>query len=164
MSLVPKKISAHISYQEATKSRTAIKNGIDNTPDENVLEKMKLVAEKVFEPLREEMCVPIGISSFFRSKALNKKIGGSSTSSHVKGEAIDIDADMFGLITNKNIFDYIKDNLEFDQLIWEYGTDKEPNWVHVSYREGNNRNQILVAYKEKDWKGTYRTKYKYYED
>lgn len=160
MKNLPNKISEHISYQEATKSRTAIKNGIDNTPDEETLKRMKTVAEKVFEPVRDHLCVPIGISSFYRSAELNKKIGGSTTSSHVKGEAIDLDADMLGLTTNKDIFDYIKDHLEFDQLIWEYGTDKEPNWVHVSYREENNRNQILKAYKEKNVFGKWKTKYK----
>lgn len=160
MSTIPNKISPHISYKEATKSRTATIKNIDNTPDEATLANMQLVAEKVFEPLREGLCVPLGISSFYRSAALNKAIGGAKNSSHMRGEAIDIDADMFGLVTNKQIFDYIKDNLEFDQLIWEFGNDKEPNWVHVSYVKDNNRNQILQAYKEKNTWGNLVTKYK----
>jgi hypothetical protein len=159
-----KKISKHISFIEATKSKTALKYGISNNPSEEIIKVMKLTAKKVFEPLREEMLVPIAVTSFYRSPQLNTKLGGSKTSSHVKGEAIDIDADVFGLITNKDIFDYIKDNLEFDQLIWEFGDDNEPAWIHVSYREGNNRNQILKAYKQKDLLGRKRTKYKYYDE
>lgn len=154
------KISENISYTEATKSRTAIEYNINNTPSNDILEKMKLTANKIFEPLREHFGVPIAVTSFFRSKKLNKKIGGSTTSQHCKGEALDIDADVLGLITNKQIFDYIKNNLEFDQLIWEYGTNKEPDWVHVSYSEGRNRCKILKAYKEKNWHGQTITKYK----
>lgn len=160
MKTSPPKISPHISYNEATKSQTAERKGINNNPDDICLSNMMLVADKVFEPLREGLCVPLGISSFYRSEALNKAIGGAKNSSHTRGEAIDIDADMFGLVTNKQIFNYIKNNLEYDQLIWEFGDDKEPNWVHVSYVRDGNRNQRLQAYKEKDWKGTLLTKYK----
>ena len=154
------KISDNISYTEATKSRTAIKYNINNKPSNDILEKMKIAANKIFEPLREHFGVPIAVTSFYRSKGLNKKIGGSTTSQHCKGEALDIDADVLGLITNKQIFDYIKNNLEFDQLIWEYGTNKEPDWVHVSYSEGRNRCKILKTYKEKNWHGQTITKYK----
>lgn len=160
-----KHISEHISYTEATKSRTAVEQSIDNTPDEKTLSNMRHVAERVFEPLREHFCVPISVTSFYRSPELNKAVGGSSTSQHVKGEAIDIDADVFGVITNKQIFEYIKNYLNFDQLIWEYGTDEEPAWVHVSLKKsGFNKREILVAYKEKTWSGKYKTKYKYYEN
>jgi len=155
-----KRISEHISYKEATKSKTAIKYSINNTPTKETLERMKYVAEEVFEPVREHFLVPIGITSFYRSKDLNKKLGGSPTSEHVWGSAMDIDADVAGMITNKQIFNYIKKNLEFNQLIWEFGTDKEPDWVHVSCKESGNKNEILKAYKEKDWKGSMVTKYK----
>jgi hypothetical protein len=121
---------------------------------------MQYVAEQVFEPLREHFGVPIGITSFYRSKAVNKAIGGSSTSEHVYGSAIDIDADVIGLITNKQIFNWIKKNCEFNQLIWEFGTDREPAWIHVSCKESGNKNEIKKAYKEKNWAGKLVTKYK----
>jgi len=140
-------ISEHISIKEATFSSTATRKGIDNTPNATQIENMKLVATKVFEPLRKHFNTPIGISSFFRSEALNKAIGGSASSQHCKGEAIDIDADIFGGVTNGEIFKYIKENLEFDQLIWEYGNTTDPDWVHVSYSKSGNRRQILKAIK-----------------
>lgn len=155
-----RKISENISYTEATKSSTAVKYNIDNTPDNEALERMRYVADKVFEPLREHFGVPIMVTSFYRSPKLNKKIGGSSTSEHVYGSAMDLDADVLGLITNRQIFNYIKDNLDFNQLIWEFGTDKEPAWVHVSCKEYGNKREILKAYKEKNWTGSYVTKYK----
>lgn len=155
------KISKHITYKEATKSNTATKFGIENKPSKEQLKVMRKTAKKVFEPLREHFGNPIAVTSFFRSKKLNKKIGGSKTSQHLTGEAMDLDADVYNIITNRKIFNYIKDNLTFDQLIWEHGIKKEPAWVHVSYDyNDNNRNQILVAYKNKLGK----TKYKYYED
>lgn len=137
------KISEHISYLEATKSATAIKKGIDNTPDEVALESMKLVATKVYEPVRVHFNKLIGLSSFFRSPKLNKIVGGSTSSQHVKGEAMDIDTDIFGGLTNSEVFNYIWDNLDFDQLIWEFGDDENPDWVHVSYKASNNRGQVL---------------------
>jgi hypothetical protein len=140
-------ISKHITLAEATKSQTAIRLGIKNVPNKDQLEAMKYVAENIFERVREHFKVPIGVSSFFRGFELNKAIGGSTTSQHCKGEAIDIDADIFGGITNKQIFDYVKDNLDFDQLIFEFGTEKNPDWVHVSLVKGLNRRQILKAYK-----------------
>lgn len=159
------KISKHISYTEATKSVTAIKQGIDNIPDFATLDNMKYIAENIFESVRGRFCVPIAVSSFYRSIKLNKAIGGSATSQHCKGEAIDLDADVYGMLTNREIFDYIRTNLKFDQLIWEYGTDEEPDWVHVSLKEyGPNRGKVLVAFKEKSWTGAYKTKYKYYEN
>jgi zinc D-Ala-D-Ala carboxypeptidase len=141
------KISKHISYKEAVKSDTATRNRIRNEPNDEQIAAMKEVATKVFEPLRIHFDSPIRVNSFFRSAALNKRIGGSGTSQHCKGEAIDIDAT--GEITNKQLFDYIKDNLEFDQLIWEFGTTKEPDWVHVSFTSAKeNRKQILKAVKD----------------
>lgn len=154
------KISDHISYTEATKSRTAIRHNIENVPDDDTVCRMIFVAENIFEPIRDNFDVPIAVTSFFRSAALNKKLGGSKNSAHMRGEAIDIDADVFGLITNKDIFDYAKKNLDFDQLIWEFGTNKDPAWVHISSKEEGNRNEILQAYKEKNVFGQLITKYK----
>ena len=147
-------ISKNISYKEATYSNTAKRLGIDNTPNEEQLENMKHVAENIFQPVREHFNVPIYISSFFRNDALNQAVNGSINSTHKKGEAMDLDADVYGKITNAEIFNYIKDNLEFDQLIWEFGDDKNPAWVHVSLSKRNNRNQILVA-KKVDGKTVY---------
>jgi len=140
-------VSKNISYKEATHSTTAKRLGIDNTPDAEQFSNMVYVAENVFQPVREHFGVPIYVSSFFRSEELNKAVNGSINSTHKKGEAMDLDADVFGKITNADIFYYIKDNLEFDQLIWEFGTEWDPAWVHVSLSKRNNRNQILVAKK-----------------
>lgn len=144
------KLSEHISYKEATRSETAIRYGLDNTPDEETLSNMMLLAEKVFEPARKHFEVPLYISSFYRSLEVNAKIGGSPTSQHCFGKAIDIDCDVFGEITNLQLLYWIKDNLEFDQLIWEFDNpDGSPAWVHVSYNKDNNRNECLRAYKIK---------------
>lgn len=140
-------ISKYITYSEATKSNTAIKNNIDNTPNAVQLAAMKAVGINVFDKVRSHFNKPIGVSSFFRSEKLNKKVGGSSASDHKDGEAIDIDADIFGGVTNKEIFEYIKNNLEFDKMIWEFGNDNEPAWVHVSYVKGKNRKLCLKAVK-----------------
>jgi hypothetical protein len=140
------KISQHLSLSEVTRSETAKRRGISNTPTAEHLENFKLLAEKVFEPIRAHFGVPIHISSGYRSKELNAAIGGSQTSQHSKGEAIDIDMDGSASgVTNAQVFNFIKDNLEFDQLIWEFGTDKNPDWVHVSYTKGKNRKQKLKA-------------------
>ena len=139
------KISKHISYKEATRSATALRLGIDNVPNEYELQNMEMVAKKVFEPLREAVNAPIKINSFFRSEKLNKAINGSSKSQHCQGRAIDID-DVYGSVSNAYMFYYIKDNLDFDQLIWEFGTDDNPDWVHVSYvDEDSNRKRCLKA-------------------
>ena len=144
------KLSENLSVNEVIKSNTAIRRGIDNHPTQEHLESLEDIAENIFQPIREHFRVPIGISSGYRSEALNKAIGGSKTSQHSKGEALDLDADIFGKITNKEIFEFIKENLVFDQLIWEFGNDNEPNWVHVSFTTRRpNRMQILKAYKEK---------------
>lgn len=138
-------ISKNISYKEATLSTTAKRLGIDNTPNAEEMSNMRHVAENVFQPVREHFDTPIYVSSFYRSEALNKAIKGSPSSTHVKGEAMDLDADVYNKVTNAEIFHYIKDNLEFDQLIWEFGTDQNPDWVHVSLSKGVNRKQVLVA-------------------
>ena len=151
------KISDHITYAEAIHSQTAKRKGIDNTPNPNQIEAMKLLAEKVFEPLREWVGGPIKVNSFFRSPELNIAIGGSKTSQHCKGQAIDID-DVYGYKTNSEMYHWIKENLSFDQMIWEFGTDTQPNWVHVSYvSEENNRNRCLKAYKDDMGRTKYKT-------
>jgi hypothetical protein len=143
-----KRISKHISYKEAVGSNYAKQKGIKNKPNEEQVENMKLLAEKVFEPLREWVGCPIRVNSMFRSKELNSAIKGSSTSSHMKGEAMDITSMACGkenCKSNLEMFHWIKDNLEFDQLIWEFG--KEPKWLHVSYNKDKNRKQVLVTKK-----------------
>ena len=142
------RISKHISYKEATRSATALRLGIENIPNEYQLQNMEIIAKKVFEPLREAIDAPIKINSFFRCEELNKAIGGSSKSQHCQGRAIDID-DIYGNVSNAFMYYYIKDNLDFDQLIWEFGTDDSPDWVHVSYvDEDSNRKRCLKAYRE----------------
>ena len=142
-------ISKHISEKEATKSITALRLGLDNTPDGSILSNMKLLADNIFEPLREYVGGPIKINSMYRSEALNKAIGGSSKSQHCDGKAFDID-DIYGHKTNAEMFNYIKDNLNFDQMIWEFGSVNNPDWIHVSYvSESINRNKILKAVRDK---------------
>ncbi len=140
------RISTHISFREAVRSNTAKRFGIRNTPKPDIIENMKAVAENIFEPLRQANGNrPIRINSFFRSKRLNKVLGGSSKSQHILGQAIDID-DTHGGMSNAEMFQWIIENLDFDQIIWEFGTDENPNWVHVSYvRPESNRHSKLRA-------------------
>jgi len=143
-----KKISKHVSYKEATFSQTATRKDIDNIPSAEILKRMKAVAENIFEPLRAHVGGPIKINSFYRSINLNVAIGGAKSSQHTRGEAMDID-DTFGHMSNKDMFEFIKDELDFDQLIWEFGDDNNPAWIHVSYVSGeNNRRRILKASKQ----------------
>jgi hypothetical protein len=137
-------LSKNLSLAEVVRSESAKRNGISNNPTKEHLDNLVSIALNVFQPIRDHFLVPIHISSGYRSVALNKAVGGSNTSQHSKGQALDIDMDGTK-ITNKQIFDFIKDNIEFDQLIWEFGTDKNPDWVHVSYAKGKNRKQILKA-------------------
>ena len=143
------KLSEHLDLSEVTRSDMAKRKGISNMPTPEHLENFKKLAENIFEPIRKHFGVPILISSGYRSKALNTAIGGSLTSQHCSGEAIDIDMDgSSNGVTNKMVFDYIKSNLNFDQLIWEFGTKDAPDWVHVSYEStGKERKQILRAVK-----------------
>ena len=141
-------ISNHISYKEGVYSTTATRRGINNVPNDEQLSNMELIAEKVFEPLRKYVGGPIKINSFFRSEKLNKRIGGSSKSQHCKGQAMDID-DTLKVVANSDMYNYIKNNLDFDQLIWEFGDDENPNWIHVSYvSEEDNRRRCLRAYRK----------------
>ena len=137
-------ITEHFSMKELTNSQTAIKNGIPNIPkDPQVVANLTLLCEKVLEPLREGMKCPIRISSGYRSPELNKLIGGAKASQHNIGEAVDIDLDE----KNAELFSYIVNNLDFDQIIWEFGDGKNPDWVHVSYKAAGNRKQLLKALK-----------------
>lgn len=139
-------LSKNLSLSEVTKSQTAIRLGISNEPTTEHLENLVRLANNVFQPIRNHFAVPIFISSGYRSEALNKAVKGSKTSQHCKGEAIDIDMDGSS-VTNKMVFDYIKENLTFSQLIWEFGTKDNPDWVHVSYSK-TNRKQVLRAMKK----------------
>jgi len=143
------KLSEHLDLAEVTRSETAKRKGISNEPTPEHLENFKKLAQNIFEPIRKHFGVPIHISSGYRSKALNTAIGGSLTSQHCSGEAIDIDMDgSSNGVTNKMIFEFIKANLNFDQLIWEFGTKDKPDWVHVSFEtSGKQRKQILTAFK-----------------
>ena len=149
-------LSDNLSYKEVIYSNTAIAREIPNEPTIEHLENLKAIAKNVFQPLRDHFGVPIKVTSGYRSKELNDAIGGSSTSQHSFGQALDLDADAFGGITNAQIFAFIDERLVFDQMIWEFGDNKNPDWVHVSYKtDGKNRGEKLIAYK-KDGK----TKYK----
>lgn len=142
------KISEHITYAEACHSDTAKRLGIPNIPNEYEMWNMVVLATEVFEPLREWVGGPIKISSFYRSRELNKAIGGSQKSMHCEGRAIDID-DVYGHKSNAEMFDYITMYLDYDQLIWEFGDDQNPDWIHVSFVDyDTNRKQTLRAYRE----------------
>lgn len=145
-------ITKNLTLQELIDSNTAKAKGIDNSPTNEHLRNLIEIANNIFQPLRDGIGKPIRISSGYRSEKLNKAVGGSKTSQHNKGQALDLVATTG--FTNKDIFDYIKNNLEFDQMIWEFGTDKNPDWVHVSYNKGKNRKQVLKAIK-KDGKTLY---------
>lgn len=142
------RISQHITYAEACHSHTAKRLGIPNIPNEYEMWNMVVLATEVFEPLREWVGAPIKINSFYRSRELNKAIGGSQKSMHCEGRAIDID-DVYGHKTNAEMFDYITMYLDYDQLIWEFGDDNNPDWIHISYVDyDTNRKQTLRAYRE----------------
>jgi len=154
-------LSKNLSLFEMTRSETAKRKGVSNEPTPQHIENMKVLAEKIFEPIRRHFNSPIYLSSGYRSAALNKVTpGASKTSQHSSGEAMDIDMDNTGSkITNADIFNWIKDNLKFDQLIWEFGDETNPSWVHVSYDvNGTQRGQILKA--SKGLLGTKYTPYK----
>ena len=150
------KLSKNLSLAEATKSTTAKRLGINNLPDEWATENLRQVAINVFQPLRDAFDCPIFVSSGYRGPELNSAIGGSTRSQHMEGRALDLDADVFGRCTNSQIFNYIKENLEFDQLIWEFGDSDNPDWVHVSYvYGGDNRKRCLRAVRDDRGKVVY---------
>ena len=140
-------LSKNLMLSEMLRSESAKRKGIKNIPTSEHIDNMIALAINVFQKARDHFGIPIHISSGYRSKELNKAVGGSQTSQHSKGEALDADMDNTP-VTNAQLFHYIKDNLEFDQLIWEFGTSKNPDWVHVSYvKNGKNRKQVLIAKK-----------------
>ena len=142
------KLSDHVSYKEGVYSTTALRLGLKNDPSDAHLENMKLICEKVFEPLRVHVGGPIKINSFYRGPELNKAIGGSAKSQHCHGQAMDID-DTYGNASNAEMYQWIKANLDYDQMIWEFGTNENPDWVHVSYVNPEaNRKRCLKAYRE----------------
>ena len=149
------KISKHISFKEGIKSNTATRLGINNRPDDYQVSNMVNIAVNLFEPLREFVGGPIKINSFFRCEDLNRAIGGSSRSQHCEGRAIDLD-DTFGHKTNAEMFHYIKNNLDFDQLIWEFGDDNNPDWVHVSFISYDENRKRIMRAERVNGKTTYR--------
>ena len=150
------KLSKNLSLAEVIKSTTAKRLGLNNTPDEWVTENLRQVAINVFQPLRDAFGCPIYVSSGYRSADLNTAIGGSKRSQHVEGRALDLDADVFGHCTNSQIFHWLKENAEFDQLIWEFGDSDNPDWVHVSYvYGGDNRKRCLRAVRDDKGKVSY---------
>ena len=156
------KLSKNLSLKECLRSKTATRLGINNEPhDDWVIENLRALAENVFQPLRDGLAVPIFVSSGYRSPDLNRAIGGARRSQHMEGRALDLDADVFGGVTNADIFNYIRENLEFDQLVWEFGTDDNPDWVHVSFvYDGPNRKRCLRACRDDQGKTYYEVMYK----
>ncbi|MFT3750962.1 MAG: D-Ala-D-Ala carboxypeptidase family metallohydrolase [Agriterribacter sp.] len=141
-------ISEHISYAEATRSAAGERLKLVNTPNEKQLANMRETAAKIFEPLRAHFGKPITVLSMFRSPAVNKAVGGASTSQHMTGEAMDIRAAAGYDFTTADIFYYIRNHMDFDQLIWEFGNDNEPDWVHVSWNRYRRRKSVLKAVKQ----------------
>ena len=143
------KLTENFSLNELTKSQTAERKGINNTPSAEHQENLKLLCESVLQPIRDHFGKVVTISSGYRSPELCTAIGSKITSQHAKGQAADFE--IFG-VSNKELADYIHEHLDYDQLILEYWKESDPNsgWVHCSYSEGNNRNQYLKAYKDEN--------------
>ena len=141
-------ISNYVSYREAVRSTTATRHNIDNAPNSKQLEAMRYVAVNVFDKVRQHFGLPIFISSFFRNAEVNKLVGSSSSSFHLLGAAIDIDPDVFGGVKNSEVFEYIKNHLPFTELIWEFGDEKEPNWVHVALVKGRDNEKKIKYFKK----------------
>ncbi len=139
------KLSKNFTLYELIKSPIASRKGINNIPNIQQIANLKLLTEKVLQPARDALGIPVIVSSGYRCLLLNRLIGGSDTSDHTKGKAADAE---LANGDNAKLFYYIKDNLEFDQLIWEFGDNNQPEWVHVSYRKGNNRRQVLKSIKK----------------
>jgi len=148
-------LTKNFSLIELTSSETAVRKGIDNTPSQEVVNNLKNLCENVMQPLRDWYGKPINITSGYRSPKLNKAIGGSTTSDHCLGCAIDFTLPKEDY---KEVFDFIRTKLPFDQVLWEFGNDDAPQWVHVSFRIDKNRKQVLRAYKN----AIGQTKYKPY--
>ena len=150
------KLSKNFSLAEMTKSQVATRMGMDNNPSEDEVENLRLLCERVLQPVRDHFNHVVTISSGYRNEILSQKIGSSSTSQHCAGEAADFE--IFGT-PNNEVSDWIKENLMFDQLILEYWEPGQPNsgWVHVSYKKeiNSNRKEYLMAIKT-DGKTSYK--------
>lgn len=149
------KLSKNFTLQEFTKSQTALRMGIDNTPEGEHLEAAKVLFEKVVQPIREHFG-PTVLNSGYRGPKLNEAVGGSAKSQHCKGQAVDLEVPG---VPNADIAQWIVDNLDFDQVILEFYTPGIPDsgWVHVSYNpDAEQRRSILTAMKE-DGKTVYKT-------
>lgn len=151
-------LSKNLSLSEVIYSKTALRRNIDNTPTEEHIENLKYVAEKVFQPIREHFGVPIYVSSGYRSKDLNEVIGGSPRSFHSHGLALDLDQDGRNKgVSNADVFYFIKENLQFTELIWEFGDETNPNWVHVAIAPGREDEKKIKIAKRVDNRTTYST-------
>lgn len=141
-------LSKHLALEEVTASASATRLGVENDPSPAHEDNLRALAGAIFEPLRVHMGVPIYVSSGYRSAKLNDAIAGAARKSqHLEGEALDLDQEGRGTgITNREVFLWIRDNLPFDQLIWEFGDDTNPQWVHVSYTQHRRRRgEVLRA-------------------
>ena len=140
-------LSANFSLKELTASQTAARKGIDNTPSPEHQENLKLLCTHILQPVRDRFERVVSVSSGYRSEKLCLAIGSKTTSQHAKGQAADFE--IYGL-SNQELATYIKENLDYDQLILEYWKKEDPNsgWVHCSYNINVNRKQYLKAYKE----------------
>lgn len=148
-------LTEHFTLEELTASPTASKLGLPNTPTPEHIANMKYCCEKILEPVRAHFGKPVQVNSSYRAPAVNRAVGGSKTSQHVNGQAIDFEIPG---IDNKAVADWVADNLEFDQVILEFYTkgDKNSGWVHASIKkEGGNRKQRLIASKSKAGGTTY---------
>ena len=156
------KLSKNLSLAEVTKSNTAKRLGINNVPDDEwVIENLRQIVVNVFQPLRDAFGCPIYVSSGYRGLELNRAIGGSLRSQHMEGRALDLDADVYGKCTNSQIFEWIRENVEFDQMVWEFGDTDNPDWVHVSYVHGGvNRGRCLKACRDDEGKVYYEVMFK----
>ena len=134
-------LSKHVTKSEFERSEKAISLGISNEMNATETQKAIDLCENVFEPIREHLGLPIKINSGFRSQRVNKLVGGASSSQHTKGEAMDL------ALGDRELFEWILDNVTFDQIIFEHGNDNFAGWFHISYRKGNNRKQALSAIK-----------------
>ena len=139
-------LSANFSLKELTKSDTATRLGIDNTPDDEAIDNLKTLCEKVLQPIRDHFSKSVTVTSGFRSSETNQATGGSKSSDHVKGQAADIE---IAGVANADLAQWIMDNLEYTQLILEFYTPGIPDsgWVHISYDPNNLKNQELTAVK-----------------
>lgn len=138
------KLSPHFTLAEFTRSDTATARRISNNPTDAHIDALKLLCVHVLEPVRAHFGKPVRINSGFRSAALNRSVGGSASSQHMKGEAADIE---IAGVSNYDLARYIRDNLDFDQVILEFYTPGQSSsgWVHVSWRPEKRRKQSLTA-------------------